>query len=87
MNIQEFNAKVKEAGKRLFEDNYSFSSTGVDSINYGHEEKSDTMYRLTIFLKIGASVHAESPNLDMIFEVLECEYKKILARPSVHIEL
>jgi len=87
MNIQEFNAKVKEAGKRLFEDNYSFSSTGVDSINYGHEEKSDTMYRLTIFLKIGASVHAESPNLDMVFEILELEHKKTLARPAIHIEL
>jgi hypothetical protein len=87
MNIQEFNAKVKEAGKRLFEDNYSFSSTGVDSINYGHLDTSETTYRLTIFLKVGASVHAESPNIDIVFDILECEHKKLLAKPSIHIEL
>jgi hypothetical protein len=91
MKLQEYNERVIALGKELFGDNYHFSSTTIDSTNYGHEEKTETKYRGTIFLRtpIGGygSITGSSADVEVVFDELRIEYRKMMAKPSTNMEL
>lgn len=84
MNINDFNDKVVEIGKRIFGDSYSFSSTYVSSTMYGHIPERATTYRAVIFYGSGSlNISAESTDLDLVLEMLEMKYKEFNAKQSI----
>jgi len=91
MNIQEFNDRVKELGKELLDENYQFSSTDIASTNYGHIDVTEITYRATIFPRtpIGhkTSISGQSVDIEIVFDLIRAEHKKLMAKPSTHIEL
>jgi hypothetical protein len=83
MNITEFNNKIEEVGKRIFGDRYSFSSSHVQSIMYGHTDEKVVTYRAVIFYDAdNCTFDAESTDVDLVFEILETKYKNLHAKQS-----
>jgi len=82
MNINEFNDKIVEEGKRIFGDSYSFASSNIDSVMHSHCTTVETRYRATIFLNNGSNFSADSTDIDVLFEKLELKYKELNAKQS-----
>ena len=91
MNINDFNNRVIALGKELLDENYQFSSTSIESTNYGHIDAIEVKYRATIFPRtpIGhkTSISGQSIDIELVFDAIRMECKKLLAKPSTHIEL
>jgi len=78
MNIHEFNNSIEEVGKRLFGDRYSFSSSHVQSIMYGHTDEKVVTYRGVIFYDNSkGSLDAESTDINAVCRILETKYYKL----------
>ena len=78
MNIHEFNNSIEEVGRRLFGDRYSFSSSHIQSIMYGHTNEKVVTYRGVIFYDNSKkSLDAESMDINLVCEILETKYKKL----------
>ena len=82
MNVEEFNNNIVKAGKRMFGDQYSFSSSHIQSTMFGHVDKTETTYRATIFRKDNTTLSVESTNIDVMFDMLDMEEKKLNAIQS-----
>ncbi len=82
MNVDQFNDKVVEAGKKIFGDRYKFSASHINSVMYGHIDKKEVKYSATIFYDDHVNISVESTSIDLMFEMLELEYKKLNAVQS-----
>ena len=83
MDINEFNSKIVKAGKRMFGDEYSFSASHVQSTLFGHIDAKEITYRAVVFYGTrNGNISAESKDIDLVFEMLEIEYKNLNAIQS-----
>ena len=87
MTIHEFNNRIEEVGRRIFKDSYSFSSSHIQSMMYGHTTEKVVIYRAVIFHGVNNDTFdAESTDINLVFEILETKYKQLNANQS-NIEL
>ena len=82
MNINQFNDKIAEMGKKIFGNRYSFSSSNIDSVMYSHCNETAVTYRATIFLDDAENVSFDSIDVDVLFDKMEFKYKELNAKQS-----